>query len=131
MFSPFKKGQPATERDFAVTGKLSVWIGDFDSEDALLEYLESAQGCGKDFGCVLRHRREISVEKHPVPLHELLAGFSYHRNFVDEIVGMVGAGTQARCAVVSYASDYRLLEFKPKSNARLRFIGVASFGEKQ
>ncbi|MEW6306904.1 MAG: hypothetical protein AB1705_25860 [Verrucomicrobiota bacterium] len=129
MFSLFKKKQPATESDFAVKGKVSVWIGDFDSEDALLDYVESDDGCGEDFGCVLRDRRELSVETQPRPVSELLQGFSWSREFIDEIVAQAGAGTQARCAVVSYASDYRLLGVTPKATARLRFIGVASFGE--
>jgi hypothetical protein len=129
MFSLFKKKKPATERDFAVTGKVSVWLGDFDSEDALLDYVESDDGCGADFGCVLRDRRELSVESQPRPVRELLQGFSWYQKFVDEIVTQAGADTRARCAVVSYASDYRLLGITPKATARLRFVGVASFGE--
>jgi hypothetical protein len=129
MFSLFKKKQPATERDFAVKGKVSVWIGDFDSEDDLLDYVESDDRCGNDFGCVLRDRRELSVETQPRPVRELLQGFSWYQEFVDEVVVQAGADTQARCAVVSYASDYRLLGVTPKSTARLRVVGVASFGE--
>ncbi len=128
MFSIFKKKQPVTERDFAVAGKVSVWVGDFDNEEALLDYVESEEGCGRDFGCVLRDRRELSAQRQPRPLRELLAPFSSSADFVDEIVSQAGEGAQARCAVVSYASDYRLLGVTPKPDARLRFIGVASFG---
>jgi hypothetical protein len=130
MFSPSKKKQPATDRDFAVSGKVSVWVGDFDSEDALLDYVESETGLGSDFGCVLLHRRELSVEPHPKPVRELLRGFSSSDQFADEIAARVGTDVQARCAVVSHASDYTLLGITPKPNARLRFLGVASFGEK-
>ena len=129
MFSLFKKKQIATKRDFAATGKVSVWIGDFDSEDALLDYVESEDGCGKDFGCVLRDRRELSAETQARPVRELIRGFSWYQEFVDEIVAQAGTETQAKCVVVSYASDYRLLGILPKSVARLRFVGVASFGK--
>ncbi len=97
----------------------------------MLDYIESEDGCGRDFGCVLRDRRELSIKPHPVPVRELLTGFSYYQSFVDEVVSQAGADTRARCAVVSYASDYRLLRITPKPNARLRFVGVASFGERQ
>ena len=131
MFSLFKRKAPATENDFAAKGKVSVWVGDFSSEDALLDYIESADGCGEDFGCVLRDRRELSVEAQPRPLRELMYGFSWYEDFVEEISGMAGADVEARCAVVSFASDYRLLGFTPRPTARLRFIGVASFGERK
>src|SRR6266536_1786146 len=104
MFSPSKK--PATECEFAATGKVSVWVGDFDDEMALLDYVEADDGMGADFGCVLRDRRELAVESLPKPLRELLRGFSSSADFVDEIVVRAGADIQARCVVVSYASDY-------------------------
>jgi hypothetical protein len=129
MSSTSKSKEPATERDFAAAGKVSVWIGDFDSEDALLEYIESEDGCGRDFGCVLRDRRELSVQSEARPVREMLTGFSSYQSFVDEIVALAGAAARARCAVVSYASDYRLLGLTPKPSARLRFAGVASFGK--
>jgi hypothetical protein len=47
MFSLFKKHPLASERDFAVAGKVSVWIVDFDSEDAL-------RSCSKPSSAVLR-----------------------------------------------------------------------------
>jgi hypothetical protein len=128
--SSLPKKKPATEWDFATTGKVSVWIGDFDDEMALLDYVEADNGLGADFGCVLRDRRELSVESHPKPLRELLHGFSSYADFVDEIVALAGADIQARCAVVSYASDYTLLRVTPAPNARLRFVGTASFGER-
>jgi hypothetical protein len=129
MGSPINK-KPATEWDFATTGKVSVWIGDFDDEMALLDYVEADDGLGADFGCVLRDRRELTVERKPKPLRELLHGFSSYADFVDEIVARAGAEVQARCAVVSYASDYTLLGVTPSPKARLRFVGVASFGER-
>ena len=130
MFSLSKKKQPATQRDFAVTGKVSVWIGDFDDEMALLDYVEADDGLGADFGCVLRSRRELAIEQQPMPLRQLLHPFSFSRDFLDEIVARAGTDVQARCAVVAYASDYTLLGITPKPGARLRFIGVASFGER-
>jgi hypothetical protein len=119
--------QLPTERDFSVTGKVSIWIGDFDNEDALLDYVESEQGFGADFGCLLCHSRELAVLPHPRPLRELLQPFSSAKDFVDEIVAISGEKTFSRCAVVAYAADYRLLGFEPNANARLTFVGVASF----
>lgn len=121
--------QPATEWDFATTGKVSVWIGDFDDEMALLDYVEADDGFGADFGCVLRDRRELTVEPQSKSLRGLLDGFSSASDFVEEIVALAGEGVRARCAVVSYASDYTLLGVTPNPKARLRFVGVASFGE--
>lgn len=128
IFSSNKK--IATERDFAATGKVSVWIGDFNDEIALLDYVEADDGFGADFGCVLRDRRELSVEPTPKPLRELLYGFSSASDFIDQIIGQTGEAILARCAVVTYASDYLQLGFTPSPKARLRFVGVASFGEK-
>src|SRR6185503_3904915 len=109
--------KPATERDFATTGKVSVWIGDFDNEMALLDYVEADDGFGADFGCVLRDRRELAVESQPKPLRELLHGFSSSADFADEIVARAGSDVQARCAVVSYASDYTRLGLTPAPQA--------------
>ena len=128
IFSSKKK--IATQRDFSVAGKLSVWIGDFDDEMALLDYVEAEDGFGADFGCVLRNRRELSVEPTPKPLRELLCGFSWSSEFIDEVIRQAGENVEARCAVVSYASDFLQLGVVPSPKARLRFIGVASFGEK-
>jgi hypothetical protein len=117
------------ERAFAATGKVSVWVGDFASEDALLDYIEDAHGFGADFGCVLLHRRELSVEPQAKPIRELIEGFSWSEQFVGEVAGFAGADMPARCAVLSHASDYTLLGITPKPDARLRFLGVASFGD--
>src|SRR5262249_16031486 len=35
-------------------------------------------------GCVLLHCRELSVEPHPKPIRELLHGFSWFEDFIDE-----------------------------------------------
>ena len=131
MFSFFTKRPLATEGDFATAGKVSVWIGDFESEDALLDYIESEDGCGKDFGCVLRDQRELSVLEQPRSVRELLRGFSRHEEFVDEIEAQIEPDAKARCAVVSYASDYQHWGITPKPTAPLKFIGVASFGQGQ
>ena len=128
--SSFSRKQPTTEWDFAATGVVSVWIGDFDDEIALLDYVEADHGFGADFGCVFRDRRELAVESQPKPLRELLHCFSSSADFVDEIVALAGTDVQARCAVVSYASDYARLGLTPAPQARLRFVGIASFGER-
>jgi hypothetical protein len=125
-----QKQATLTERDFAATGKVSIWVGDFDNEDALLDYVEDERGFGTDFGCRLLHRRELSVEPHPKPIRELLHGFSWFEQFINEAVRAAG-DTRARCAVVSHASDYTLLRFTPKPTARLRFLCVASFGGRE
>jgi hypothetical protein len=104
-------------------------VGDFDSEDALLDYIEDECGLGADFGCLLLYRRELSVEAHPKLIRELLHGFSWFEQFVDEAARAAGDAL-ARCAVVSHASDYTLLGFRPKQSGRLRFLCVASFGER-
>lgn len=122
------KKQIANQADFASSGKVSVWIGDFDDEMALLDYVEADNGMGADFGCVLRSHRELAVEPRPKPLRELLEGFSWPSQFVEEIIKRVGEDTRSHCAVVAHASDYSLLGITPAPKARLRFVGVASFG---
>lgn len=126
LFSP-KKSLP-TDRDFAATGKVSIWVGDFTGEDELLDYLEDERGLGADFGCLLLHQRELSVHTQPKPVRELLQGFSWSEQFVDEAAQAAG-DVPARCAVVSHACDYTLLRFPPKPTARLKFLCVASFAE--
>src|SRR5262249_40971735 len=103
------KKKIATERDFSAAGKVSVWIGDFDDEMALLDYVEADDGLGADFGCVLRDRRELVVNPKAKPVRELLRGFSSSSDFVEQTVKQAGETVHARCAVVSYASDYSRL----------------------
>ena len=127
FFAMSRLGNPRplpSDRDFAAAGKVSMWVGDIASEDELLDYIE--HGFGVDFGCVLLHRRELSVKPQAEPVRALLRGFSWCERFTEEIVGTAGPEATARCAVVSHGADYGLLGVTPKPNARLRFLGVAS-----
>ena len=118
----------ADEHDMAAPGKVSIWVGDFADEMEALDYVESGEGFGRQFGCVLRHRRELVAFDDPKPLRQLLEGFSSWRDFIGEVSSISSDEVTARCAVVAYACDYRLLQATPRSG-RMHFLGVADFGQ--
>ncbi len=113
------------ERNMVAPGKVSIWIGEFDDEMEALDYVESDDGFGAQFGCVLCHSRELAVREEAMPLRKLLEGFSSWKDFIDEATSS-DLSQRARCAVVAYACDYRLLGITPGPGP-MRFLGVASF----
>ena len=127
MSSRPPKQEIASERDMAAAGRVSIWVGDISDEEEALDYIESAHGLGAQFGCVLRHSREIIVSDEPKRLRQLLEGFSSWRDFIDEAVAFGSEELVAQCAVVAYACDYSKLQFTPRAG-RMRFLGVANFG---
>src|SRR4051794_37757451 len=110
----------SAEDKMASPGKVSIWVGDFTNEEELLDYIESEEGFGSQFGCVLRENRELCTSAQIVPLRELLEGFSWWRQFIEEAVALQGSPVGAHCAVVAHACDYRLLSYTPKPGP-LRF----------
>ena len=83
------------ERDMAARGKVSIWVGDFADEMEALDYVESDDGFGKQFGCVLRHSRELVTYEEPKPLPQLLEGFSSWKDFIGEAAAL--ASEEVRC----------------------------------
>ena len=112
------------------SGKASIWIGNFTSEDALVSYVDDGQfGHDFDFCVNPRGRREMVAEKSGISLMKLAEGFSYWENFYQAFL------TQSRersieiasCMLVLYAFEYVPSE-RVNRSAPLQFIGAFDFG---
>jgi hypothetical protein len=106
---------------------VSIWLGEFTTEDGLDEYLK--HGFPSDFGFEWTPGSgpEMAAGKRE-PVRDLLHGFSEWQRFVDRAVELAGAfgRPMASAAVVFYATRYdRALVKNPK--APLQFLGAVEY----
>lgn len=128
-------GKPSLphQHDIATTGVVSIWIGDFTSESEMDDYIFGR--FSQDFGFILNERSlpECGVEKEKKEIRELLTGFSWYRDFIDEAVDMIKAKGihEASCAAVLHAADYTKLKKVNLPTSPLQFVGVCGFGHSE
>lgn len=115
--------------DFQKPGMVSVWVGDFRTEDDLDDYLNG--GFELDFGFALYDRavQEIGVESEPVSIEQLVTPFSRSQTFAS---GVVDAARRAGCTSASAMFIIYFFAFDPARvhvhpQAQLRFIGAVPF----
>src|SRR5215212_10342402 len=76
----------ANHEDFRVGNFISLWLGNFQSEEELDEYLSSVEQFENDFGFEIYPpdgpESDVS-ETGPKPIYELLEGFSRWQTFVE------------------------------------------------
>ena len=117
--------------DLREKGLIALWLGNYDSEDGLYEYLDS--GFASDFGFAIDEAAgpECDVKEAATPIRQLLEGFSAWRTFVDEATtGAKNAGWEnATTAVIFHALRYRPELIKSKGTVPLTFIGNFTFGQ--
>lgn len=104
---------------------VAIWIGDHQDELDLDEYM--MEQFEDDFGFTVNERRmpEIDTHSEPIPIAELLKGFSMWESWYEAAL--------SRCAEIgieksSSAVVFHFLRFSPElckvqDNAGLRFIG--------
>jgi len=110
-------------------GKVSVWTGNFDSEDELLAYVDDgAFGSDFDFQVKTIFGRELRAEKRAVAIDELVQGCSSWRAFESAVVKSAkDAGiASAKCIVIFYAFEY-VRSPGINRNAPLVFLGAFDF----
>ena len=106
---------------------VSLWLGNFSSEDELLDYLE--ENFTNDFGFEIYEpagpEQDVSSTG-PKLIYDLLDGFSQYKNFRDDAVKLAKSKgwEKATTAVVFYAFKYDPSLIKRKKGFPLTFIGT-------
>jgi hypothetical protein len=117
--------------DITVKGWVAVWIGNMTDELQADDYLNLGREFERDFGFRIADRRgpEMTVTPQPVPIRELVEGFSCWRDYADAVVE---AATSAGITSASTMLVFHWVQFDPKRvtvnpNAPLRFLGNFAF----
>jgi hypothetical protein len=115
--------------DFQKQGMVSVWVGDFRTEDELDDYLNGQFESDFGFSIYDRAVREIGVESEPVSVEHLVAPFSLSQTFASGVVDAArrAGSTSASAMFIIYffAFDPALVHVHPQ--AQLTFIGTVPF----
>ena len=116
--------------DFIKPGFVSVWVGDFRSEEDFDDYL--LDHFATEFGFEVRPQsvREMGVEPVPVEIAKLVRGFSRAKAFDSKVVDAARTHgiTAASCMFIIYNFKYDAA-FQAVPNAHVKFIGaVPSLG---
>lgn len=114
--------------DFIKTGFVSVWVGDFRSEDDFDDYLNDHFAV--EFGFEVRPQavREMGVELEPVDIDKLVRDFSCANTFAAKVVDAARNHgiTSASCMFIIYNFKYDSI-FQVISNSQVTFIGAVCF----
>ena len=126
-----RKPELASIEDIKAAGCASIWVGNFTDEDKLMDYISPSGAFEEHFGFRMGENDspEITTEPQLTPIRELLTGFSWSKDFIEEACSQADAQgiTHANCAVVWHYINYSALKRTPKPEAMLHFLGVASF----
>ncbi len=121
---------------------VSLWVGNFSSEDALRAHLETSyspdgdfQGSRftRDFGIAYYDEDFFEAEFYQEPLsalRRLLNGFSYHSQIIPQFEALVGPNLPTACNSAVLLYNFRYLEPTPPvaaSSAPLRFVGSVGY----
>jgi len=114
--------------DFIEPGFVSVWVGDFRSEDDFDDYL--LDHFATEFGFEVRPQavREMGVEPAPVEIGKLVRDFSRAKTFDSKVVNAARAHgiTAASSMFIIYNFKYDAA-CQPVPNARVKFVGAVPF----
>jgi hypothetical protein len=117
--------------DFRKAGMVSVWIGNFRSDMELDDYLNLSSGFEEDFGFELKERDmpETSVEPEPVPIVNLVDGFSWSDSYAKAVVRLAtDQGVERATSMVVFLNfEYQPERAKPRPSAPLQFLGAVPF----
>lgn len=117
--------------DFSKGGMVSVWIGNFNSDLDLDDYINLSRTFEKNFGFELNERDmpETSVEPDPVPVCKLVEGFSWSDSYARSVAELAKRHSveQATTMVVFLNFAYEPNPAKLNKNAPLKFLGAVPF----
>lgn len=122
-----------------MSDKVSVWIGNFESNDELMnytniEYTEDGDSISSIFEKIFNldyYDRDL-VEKKRISqptnnVKELLKGFSYSDQFIKQF-DIVNQEKEFNAAILVYNFEYDAQKTKIKyKNSELEFIGIAQY----
>lgn len=114
--------------EFIKPGFVSVWVGDFRSEDDFDDYLLDHFATEFNFEVRPQAVREMGVEPEPVEIGKLVQGFSRSKTFDLKLVDAARTHgiTMASCMFIIYNFKYDS-GCQAGPNPRVKFIGAASF----
>jgi len=117
--------------DFRKGGMVSVWVGNFPSDIELDDYMNLSRKFEQDFGFELNERDmpETSVHPEPVPISELVDGFSWSDSYAQSVGELaIRQGVERATSMVVFLNfEYRPERAHPKENAPLKFLGAVRF----
>jgi hypothetical protein len=116
------------KRKFPATETASVWLGNFTDEDEFDDHVKSDVEAKLQLSTELWKVSEMTVEKEPKAIRELLTGFSHSQFFLEEAIATAEQKgiTSASAAFVVF---YLALRDAPDSWGSLRLLG--SFGKEK
>jgi hypothetical protein len=112
-------------------GRVSVWIGNFQTYEEVDEYMNLTDNFEKDFGFRLNERDmpESKVAESAESIEELVSGFSWYESFAPSVVEAAAKMNIAKATTMivflNYAFDPSKVAVNPK--APLIFLGNFPF----
>jgi hypothetical protein len=117
--------------EFAIGGMVSIWVGNFASDAQFDEYMNMTEDFENDFGFRINDHgiREAVVKSSPVPIEQLVKGFSNCQSFAPAVVE---AAKEAGCErattmIVFYSVWFAPAKVTINPQARLKFLGAFPF----
>jgi hypothetical protein len=111
------------------SGKVSVWVGEFDSEESLLTYIDDGR-FGQEFDLIVspEFSRELNAEPQPVSCEQLISGVSYSDIFGQACLKRLRdlGISEAKCMVIFYAFEYSP-SLIVSNDFMLTFVGTFDF----
>lgn len=111
---------------YPAEGRISIWIGSFDTEDDFDTIVDQSLVPELDLPCDIADIAEITHEDQPMIIEELLAGFSGDSTFIDAaILDAKRLGVEfATSALVAY--HLNVSETHGATFGKLLFLGSYS-----
>ncbi len=127
------------QNDFRKAGMVSIWIGSIPSEIELDDYMNLSREFERDFQFELHENDmpETTVESEPVPVDQLVNGFSWSSSYADCVTAAAREQgiLRATTMVTFFNLEYRCVlpdegeeEHEDEAGgARLKFLGTFRF----
>ena len=120
-----------SQRHFEIAGVVSVWVGNFKDDVQFDDYMNLSAQFAQDFGFAVDvgARSEGVVESIPMPIAELVRGFSSWESFAPAVVAAakkIGL-PHATTMLVLYCVQFEPAKVRVNSSAPLKFIGAFPF----
>jgi hypothetical protein len=117
--------------DFDATDRVAVWTGSFTEELKADDYMNLDRGFERDFGFRIDdlNAPEMAVKSQPVPIRELVEGFSCWHDYADAVVAAaeVAGITSASTMLVFHWMAFSPQRVSVNPHAPVRFLGNFDF----
>jgi hypothetical protein len=117
--------------DFRKGGRVSIWIGNFRSEEELDAYMNLDRQFEKDFDFNLNETDmpEVIVFDSPIPIAKLAEGFSWSDSYKDAAASVARERGITQATTMVMFLNFEFLPDKVRLNptAPLQFLAAVSF----